>query len=322
MPLLSRKRIPPASQPNTPQATSAGLAGMDDLAWADVRSSQPGRGLGLFETCANPYCATGWLRLWRSRSGPIFEGGWNCSPACTAARVETALRREMDGWGATPETHRHRIPLGLALLEQGWITHAQLRRALEAQKTAGGGRLGQWLIRQRAATEEQVTRALGLQWSCPVLGLEFHDSDGLTALVPRLFLDAFGALPLRVAAGKLLYLGFQDRLDSMLALAVERMTGLRVECGVVRGSAFGPAHTRMLAARFPRVELIEAASEQAMVRAFARALERVRPAASRLVRVHDCLWLRMVSRPQSGPLADPSTVQDVIGLIGVQEGMR
>jgi len=57
-------------------------------------------------------------------------------------------------------------------------------------------------------SEQLVTRALGLQWSCPVLPLEYHDAQALTALMPRLFVEAFGALPLRVAAGKLLYLGF------------------------------------------------------------------------------------------------------------------
>ena len=90
----------------------------------------------------------------------------------------------------------------------------------------------------RAVSEQLVTRALGLQWSCPVLGLELHDAERLTALLPRLFVDAFGALPLRVAAGKILYLGFEARLDPVLALAVERMTGLRVESGLVQESLF------------------------------------------------------------------------------------
>ena len=39
--------------------------------------------LGLFTSCANPACASGWLKFWRSRSAPVFEGGWSCSPACT-----------------------------------------------------------------------------------------------------------------------------------------------------------------------------------------------------------------------------------------------
>jgi hypothetical protein len=271
---------------------------------------------GLLETCANPGCRSGWLHLWRSRSAPVFEGGWSCSAACTAELVAAALRREMDARGNAQESHRHRIPLGLSMLEQGWITGPQLRKALEAQKTAGGGRLGHWLVRQHGVDEQLVTRALGLQWSCPVLGLEFHDAEGLTALLPRLFVDAFGALPLRVAAGKILYLGFEDRLDPTLALALERMTGLRVESGLVRESLFRPAHTRMLSAEFPPVELIEAASEPALAQAFAKAVERLRPVASSLVRVHDCLWLRMWLRPQTGPLPQTASVQDLIGSVG------
>ena len=115
-------------------------------------------------------------------------------------------------------------------------------------------------------------------------------------MLPRLFVDAFGALPLRVAAGKLVYLGFEDRLDPVLALAIERMSGLAGgERAGARSPQFRPAHARMLNAVFPPVELLEAASEPALVRALARAVERAQPVESRLVRVHDCLWLRMWS---------------------------
>jgi hypothetical protein len=191
-----------------------------------------------------------------------------------------------------------------------------LRQALDAQKVGGAGRLGHWLVRQQGVSEQLVTRALGLQWSCPVLPLEFHDAEALSVLIPRLFVDAFGALPLRVAAGKLLYMGFDERLDSVLALAVERMTGLRVESGLVEGGRFRVAHTRMLRAAFPTVELIEAASEPALVHALAKAIERTRPVESRLVRVHDCLWLRMWRRPQVGPLPERESVYDLICSIG------
>jgi hypothetical protein len=191
-----------------------------------------------------------------------------------------------------------------------------LRQALDAQKVAGAGRLGQWLVRQQGVSEQLVTRALGLQWSCPVLPLEFHDAEALTALVPRLFVDAFGALPLRVAAGRLLYMGFEDRLDPIVALAVERMTGLRVESGLVAESLFGPAHSRMLNAKFSPVELIEASSEPALVQTLAKSIEQARPVESRLVRVHDCLWLRMWRRPQSGPLPERDSIQDLICSIG------
>ena len=202
------------------------------------------------------------------------------------------------------------------MLEQGWVTSGQLRQALDAQRAAKAGRLGHWLMRQQGVSELQVTRALGLQWRCPVLPLEFHDAETLAVLVPRLFVDAFGALPLRMAAGRLLYLGFEDRLDPIVSLAVERMSGLRVENGLVQESLFGPAHARMLSAKFPAVELIEAVSEQAAAHALSKSIERVRPAASRLVRVHDCLWLRMWRRPQSGLMPERGSIQDLICSIG------
>jgi hypothetical protein len=269
----------------------------------------------LMPQCSNPDCGSGRLHLWRRRTTPVFEGGWCCSAGCTRAQVEAALRREMGGRGAGVENHRHRVPLGLAMLEQGWITAAELRRALEAQRAAGSGRLGQWLVRSGAVSEAMVTRALGLQWGCPVLPLESHDAEMLTRLLPRLFLDAYGALPLRVAAGKILYLGFEDRLDPALALAAERMTGLRVESGVVEESRFRAAHGRMLESRFPVAELVEAVSETALARAFTQTIEKLRPVEARLVRVHDCAWLRLWLRPQRGAIPESNGVRDLIGSI-------
>ena len=289
---------------------------------AKPASGWPGRALSglqgeIFSRCANPHCRTGWLRLLRHRDTPVFEGGWCCSAACTAGRVDAALGRALDARGCGSDTHRHRIPLGLAMLEQGWITQAQLRSALAAQKAAGTGKLGQWLVSQRSASEEQVTRALGLQWSCPLLGMEFANPEGLTSLVPRLFVDAFGALPLRVAAGKLLYLGFTDRPDASLALAIGHITGLRVESGLVMESQFRPAQERMLNARFSSVELIEAANGTALTTALARAIEKVQPVEARLARVHDCIWLRLWLRPQRGTVPEPGSIHDVIASAAV-----
>lgn len=272
---------------------------------------------GLLPACSNPYCTSGWLHLWRSRETPVFEGGWCCSPACMAARVEAAVRREMDARGSAREFHRHRIPLGLAMLERGWIKAGELRSALASQRAVGGGKLGEWLVRQQSVSEEQVTRALGLQWGCPVLNLESQKPEALTALIPRLFVDAYGALPLRVAAEKILYLGFEDRMDPALALTIERITGLRVEGGLVRASLFRAAHARMLGAEFPPVELIEAATEQALAHSLAKALEQARPVEARLARVHDCLWLRIWYRPQTGPLPEPGSIRDLIGSAAV-----
>jgi hypothetical protein len=313
MPLLNRRSLALREHPHTLPASPGPVHA------AAPPDRLPGRaaprsifGSGFFDTCANPRCGSGWFKLWRSRRAPVFEGGWCCSPGCMRAMVESALSRELDTCANAPESHPHRIPLGLAMLEQGWITRAQLREALDAQKAAGVGRLGGWLVRQRAASEELVTRALALQWSCPVLGLEFHQPEAMTTVLPRFFIDAFGALPLRLAAGRILYLGFEDRPDPVLALAVERVTGLRVESGVVPASQFRPAHQRLLALPYPRSGLVEATSQSSLAQAVLKTIEKARPTDARLVRVHGCLWLRLWHRPQLGPTPEPGAIEDLI----------
>ncbi|HUN82957.1 MAG TPA: hypothetical protein VMU48_01190 [Terracidiphilus sp.] len=278
---------------------------------ADVKSRS-----SLFATCANPGCRSGWLHVWRRTSAPVFEGGWSCSIECTRDRIALAVRRECEGRSISTEDHRHRIPLGLLMLEQGWITQDQLREALQAQRSAGKGRLGQWLVAHGAVEESMVTRALALQWSCPVLPLERNAPCRLASVMPRLFLDAFGALPIRVAAGKVLYLGFEEGLDRTLALATERMTGLRVESGVVQESNFRRVHEHLLKQPFPHIELVEAVSEMAASHVLAKSVERLRPVASRLVRVHDCLWLRMWLLPLLNPLPEIDSVYDIVCSIG------
>ena len=305
----------------------AGVAALARSAELDSGGSRTWPGVGqaggpsaarsreLFPRCSNPGCASGWIKLLRSRSAPVFEGGWCCSSDCTRSRVEEALWREIGPRTGGGEEYRHRIPLGLAMLEQGWITRDALRRAVGMQRVAGGGRLGDWLVRSGAASESQVTRAVGLQWSCPVLDLGRHDAEKVAPLLPRLFVDALRALPVRVAGGRLVYLGFEDRLDLQVAVAIERMNGVRVESGVVEGNRFENAHQQALMAGYPPCELIEAASESGLARAFLKAIESRHPVDSRLVRVHDFLWLRMWMRRQSGPVPRNQEVRDLVGAI-------
>jgi hypothetical protein len=230
--------------------------------------------------------------------------------------VQWALRRELDGRAVAYDIHHHRVPLGLLMLEQGWITRRQLRESLESQRETGSGMLGEWLIRLHATDEVTVTRALGLQWSCPVLPVESRDPASLTRVVPRLFLDAFGALPLRIAAEKLLYLGFEQRLDLALAHAIGRMTGLRVESGIVCSSLFRPALVQLLKEMFPPTQLAEAVTEAAAAHLMARSIERIQPVNSRVVRTHDLMWLRMWLSHENDPVTRSFSVRDVICRIG------
>ena len=72
----------------------------------------------------------------------------------------------------------------------------------------------------------------------------------------------------------------------------------------------------MLNAKFPPVELIEAPASRRLAHALAKSVEGARPVESRLVRVHDCLWLRMWRRPQTGPMPERGAIQDLICSIG------
>jgi hypothetical protein len=119
-----------------------------------------------------------------------------------------------------------------------------------------------------------------------------------------------------VAHGKLLYLGFEQSLDPVLAFAVGRMIGMRVESGIVASTTFRPSLNRMLQQKFPSVQLAEAVSEQAAARLLARSIERIRPVASRLVRVRDYVWLRMTLSSTSHAIPQISSIVDVICSIG------
>lgn len=262
-----------------------------------------------FPVCANPRCASGWLHLWRKRSVPVVEGGWLCSPACTRARVEDLLRRERIE-DSPAVIHRHRIPIGLVLLEQGWITHQELKDALEAQRGGAGMRLGEWLMANRGLDEARLTQALSLQWSRPVFSLERHGGGFPVTAVPRILAESFGFVPLRITPSGILYLAFEDRIDHSLELAIERITHLRVESGLLSGSEFRQAQDRHRQARFPRARMIEAGNPALLAEAFARHIERERPSESRLVRLHELFWLRLWTGPGGGGEAS-----DVIGSV-------
>ena len=231
----------------------------------------------VFSACGNPRCATGWLRLWRSRRAPGFEGRWACSPECMGELVAAALRRELDRGSLTP--HTHWLPMGLLLVEQGRLTAEQLREALNAQ--------------QRTAGESEET----------------------ASVLPRFLAEAAAALPVRVAGGRLLYLAFAGGLDRGLNAAVEAMTGLRVAAGVVPDSAFGPAHQRYLATPGPGAHFLEAADSWQLARALTRRIEAEKPVEARLRRVHGWFWLRMWRRPPAG-MPRCGDVEDVIGAVG------
>jgi hypothetical protein len=260
----------------------------------DSRKSLIGRhSLPLFPECSNPWCTSGRLHLWRSRRTPVLEGGWLCCSECTRRRIHALITRELQGHSPPADTHAHRVPLGLILLAQGWISHEQLRKAVHAKRTGYPGRIGAWLMEHCGLEEHRVTQALSLQWSCPVFSGEPEPALLALSPIPRIFLDTLGLIPLRLTGSGLLFLAFEDHIDHSLVLAVERVTGRRIEAGLLNGRAFRQSHQRMLLAKFSRTRLVEGGDANTLSAALARVIERAQPVDARLVRVHQFFWLRM-----------------------------
>lgn len=270
---------------------------------------------GIIGRCSNPECRSGWFHLFRKRTRPIFESGWTCSPECTEARLRDAVQRELSGWVAVERPHHHRIPLGLLMLENSWIEFQQLRRALNAQRKEGRGRVGEWLIAHGATDEARVARAVSMQWGCPVL-LPRESSAAHRGRAPRLFLEKFGALELDIAANSMMYLGFEQAVDWALAFSITRMTGLRVETGIVPSSAFARASQRALMGEFPPVQIAEAVSAWAAAHVFAKSIELHQPSGAKLVRVHEWLWLRMFLDSQNAGNLSAHSQRDILCRVG------
>jgi hypothetical protein len=200
------------------------------------------------------------------------------------------------------------------MLAQGWITHPQLQKALAAQRESGTGRIGEWLMSECGLEAEQIVRGLSMQWGCPVLTTEGFSPEAMALVVPKVFVEKFGLLPLRVAGSRILYLGFADRLDASAAFATEQMTELKVESGVVEGMSFEAARIRLLACDGVEMKLEAAEDKDAMSARITAILEQKQPIASRLVRLHQYYWLRMWL--ESGALSSgagnlPVTSEDV-----------
>jgi hypothetical protein len=245
--------------------------------------------------CANEECASGWTVPWRSRRRPIFEGQWGCSGRCVLTIVRAAVRREVAERGSSMVSapHRHRVPLGLVLLAQDWITNLQLQQALEAQRANGRGRIGDWLQSVCGVGAEQITRGLSLQWNCPVLGTEGFYPEAMALVMPKLFAQEFGLLPLRVAGSRILYLAFEEGLNARAALALEQMSDLRVESGLMEATLFQAARNRLLGCEAVEARFQEAVDADTLAARITAVLEHKQPVASRLVRLHQYYWLRI-----------------------------
>lgn len=240
------------------------------------------------EVCGNSDCTTGWLQLFRRRSFPRFEQEWACSARCMEQIVAEAVRSQIENWQPAATDRALRMPLGLILLSRGWITHQELQAALAAQRSAGSGRIGEWLRQLHGISEETITKALGIQWNCAVLpsgipALEFAPSH-----VPALLRSKYGLALLRQGPDAVLYLAGKYRAEHAAARALEHMLGEPVHAAFLEDSAWGPENIDAV----DSTEL-HLPGRDGVVARIVELLEQIQPTDARLVRLHDHLWLRV-----------------------------
>ncbi len=117
------------------------------------------------QACAGPQSV--WQRLRSRRTGTFLDEKFYCQPRC----LETALVTQLSRLRAMvqPVHPPNRIPLGLLMVARGKLTHLEVRAALEAQRRARHGKIGDWFEKLGFASEQDVTGALALQWGSPLV---------------------------------------------------------------------------------------------------------------------------------------------------------
>ncbi len=191
--------------------------------------------------CAEAGCRAG-SKLGLRRAGLELQGRWYCSPQCVEKAVRRYFMRSAVAVLPTPRA-QHRIPLGLLMLSRGELENSQLRSALAAQRSDGGGRIGEWLVKLGYATEPQITTALGLQWACPVVPPPLARGDLESAgLLPYRLMQQFRMLPIYFSrANRVIYVAFSESVDYTALYAIEQMLECRSEACVTGSCAMSQA---------------------------------------------------------------------------------
>ena len=181
--------------------------------------------------CGNPECQRGRRRGWNLLRRPPsirVQSVPYCREPCFDRALAAAVRRVSSP--AVSPAAPHRIPLGLLLLSRGQLSEPQLRVALERQRAAGQGRIGEWLHALGFVNEQQITAALARQWSCPILRAIATVSVDRLPRLPASLLEHFVMLPLAyIPATRTLHIVFGEGLDYTVLYAIEQMLNCRTE---------------------------------------------------------------------------------------------
>lgn len=158
-----------------------------------------------------------------------------CFPQCFEPALERRFAQLLRAAPVKPR-RPHRIPLGLLLLARGDIDSVQLQAALAAQRGRAQGRIGEWIESLGFARREQITSAVGAQWSCPVLPR--LPAEPLITSLPLPLLRYFRMAPVHyVEAMRLMHVAFADGVEYSALLAIEQALECRAQPCIVSSAA-------------------------------------------------------------------------------------
>jgi hypothetical protein len=230
-----------------------------------------------------------------------MQGSWYCTPTCMESALREALHWVRGNKKPVPPP-AHRMPLGLMMLSREELTIEQLRSALDAQRAAGRGRIGEWLLNMGFVTEHQVTAALARQWSCPVLRT---DSVSLPSNrvpdIPLLLLESFQMIPVDfVQTTATLHVAFGDSIDYRVLYALEQMLECRTVPCLVKPSLLRGRLLSLAESRHTKEIVFDRVADTAE---FARILGSYATTMSaseiRMVHCAHYLWIRLERVPDS-----------------------
>ena len=254
----------------------------------NFESSQPPCAL---VSCSRPQSL--WQRLRHRSNGTFLQGVFYCQPQC----LETALAGQLSRLRvmAPPPPPPNRIPLGLLMVARGKLSYTEVRAALEAQRRARYGKIGEWIEKLGFATEQEVTSALALQWGCPVATSFDPSAIQSPGSIPLPILEAFQMLPFNYAAvTNTLYLAFGERVDHAALYAIEKILDCRTQpCVAGRKSIARQLDSMRQLPRPCEVEFGRMNDLAEMARIASSYTARLSPEQVRLSRVGRFIWLRL-----------------------------
>lgn len=137
-----------------------------------------------------------------------------------------------------------KVRLGELLVKQGLLSDAQLKTALDEQKSTGR-KLGRVVVDTGMVTEDQISEALAKQLSIPFINLKFYNTKAeVVSLLPEAQARRFRAIVLEDRGTNIL-VGLTDPTDLFAYDEISRVTKREIDLAVVNEQAVLAAIDRL-----------------------------------------------------------------------------